>query len=377
MTSQIEIYRDRPTRAIVSLVNLRNNVEIVKSLIRPGVKIMAAVKANAYGHGLFEISQELLSIGIHSIGVAYLEEAVYLRKNGITAPILVLGAINVDQISEFIAHDIEITSSSIDKARAISKIAVEMKKTALVHIKVDTGMERIGVQWYNAPRFADEVYSLPNLSVKGVFSHFAKADTDREFTLEQIKRFETVLEHLSKKNLLPELVHIANSEGVIQFPESHYSMVRPGIVLYGYATKKDFGERRLKPVMTLKTKVSYFKVVPENTGISYNHTYKTKTSTRVVTLPIGYGDGYSRLLSNKGEVIIRGRKYPVAGNVCMDQLMVDIGPDGTAYNGDDVLVFGEEGSESVSLEMLCDRIGTIPYEMLCNVSSRVPRIYVR
>jgi alanine racemase len=237
-------------------------------------------------------------------------------------------------------------------------------------------MERIGVHWYNAPSFVDEVYSLPNVSVKGVFSHFAKADTDREFTIEQIKRFESVTDHLFKKNLLPDLVHIANSEGVIHFPQAHYTMVRPGIMLYGYATKKDFGSRRLKPVMTLKTKVSYFKVVPEDTGISYNHTYRTKSSTRVVTLPIGYGDGYNRLLSNKGEVIIRGKKYPVAGNVCMDQLMVDIGPDGTAFNGDDALIFGEDGNDSVSLEVLCDRIGTIPYEMLCNVSSRVPRIYV-
>lgn len=377
MTPQIEIYRDRPTRAIVSLESLRNNIEIVKSLIRSDVRIMAAVKANAYGHGILEISRELLSIGVHSLGVAYLEEAVYLRRSGITSPILVLGGINVDQIPEFITHDIELASSSIDKARAISKIAVEMNKTAQVHLKVDTGMERIGVHWYNAPHFADEVFALPNLSVKGVFSHFAKADTDRKFTFEQIKRFESVIGYLSKKNLLPELVHIANSEGVIHFPEAHYTMVRPGIMLYGYATKKDFGELRLKPVMTLKTKVSYFKVVPENTGISYNHTYRTAKDTRVVTLPIGYGDGYNRLLSNKGEVIIRGKKYPVAGNVCMDQLMVDIGPDGTAFNGDDVLLFGEDGNDSVSLEVLCDRIGTIPYEMLCNVSSRVPRIYTK
>lgn len=376
MLSQIETYHDRPTRALVSLAHLRTNFGIVKSLVKPDVKIMGVVKANAYGHGILEVSRELLQQGAYCLGVAFLEEAVYLRKNGITAPILVLGAINVSQIADFIENDIEIASSSLDKARAVSDAAKQMNKTATVHLKIDTGMERIGVHWYHAERFIEEVYSLPNIHVKGVFSHFAKADTDREFTFEQIRRFEQVLNILSSRNLLPECVHIANSEGVIQFPEAHYSMVRPGIVLYGYASQKDFGSSRLKPVMTLMTKAAYFKVVPPDTGISYNHTHRTKNETRIVTLPIGYGDGYSRLLSNKGEVIIRKTRYPVVGNVCMDQIMVDIGPTGTAFNGDDVLVFGEHNGDTVELESLCDKIGTITYEVLCNVAQRVPRIYV-
>ena len=377
MSSQIEVYQNRPTRAIISLENLRNNFNIVKSLTRPGAQIMGVVKANAYGHGILEVSRELLSLGASCLGVAVLEEAVYLRRNGITAPILVLGGINVDQIPGFIEHDVELAASSFDKARAVSEAAKAMGRTAAVHLKIDTGMERIGVHSYNAPAFIDRIFDLPNLRVKGVFSHFAKADCDAAFTRTQIGRFEEVLGYLSKKNQLPECIHISNSEGVISFPEAHYTMVRPGIILYGYASRREFGERRLKPVMTLKTRVSYFKVVPADTGVSYNHTYETSRQTRIVTLPVGYGDGYSRHLSNKGEVLIRGRKYPVVGNVCMDQIMADIGPDGEAYNGDDVLLFGEDETGAVDLQELCDRIGTITYEVLCMISMRVPRIYVR
>ncbi|HNX60498.1 MAG TPA: alanine racemase [Spirochaetota bacterium] len=372
----IETYQNRPTRAVISLPALRNNFRIVKESVRPGVKIMAAVKANAYGHGILRISQELLSLGVDALAVAVLEEAVYLRRSGISAPILVLGAINVDQIQGFIEHDVEITCSSVDKARAISDAAKSMHKDAVVHLKIDTGMERIGVQWTNAARFIDEVYSLPNIRVKGIFSHFAKADTDRDFTIEQLRRFDSIVDLLSRKNILPEEVHIANSEGLINFPESHHTMVRPGIILYGYATRKEIGGRRLMPVMSLMTKVSYFKVVPENTGISYNHTFVTPRMTRIVTLPIGYGDGYNRLLSNNGVVMIRGKKYPVVGNVCMDQIMVDIGPDGSAYNGDDVLLFGEDAQGALPLEEMCDKLRTIPYEVLCLVAPRVPRVYI-
>ncbi len=377
MALYTETSTNRPTRAIISMPNLRNNLSIVRSLIKPDVRIMGVVKANAYGHGIVEIATEMLSNGASYLGVAYIEEAVCLRRNGITAPILVLGAVNVDQIEDFIANDIDINSSSIDKSRAISEVAQRMNKKAKVHLKIDTGMERIGVHWYNAAKLIDETFSLKGIEVVGIFSHFAKADTDFDFTRQQIARFEEVLEYMRGKKILPKLIHIANSEGVISFPEAHYTMVRPGIILYGYATKKEINGKILKPVMSLFSKVAYFKVVPENTGISYNHTHTTKKQTRVVTLPIGYGDGYNRLLSNRGEVIIRGKKYPVVGNVCMDQVMVDIGDDGVAYNGDDVLLFGESGADEVSLEILCDRIETITYEMLCMISSRVPRIYVR
>jgi len=377
-----EEYIKRPTRAEISISRLINNFEIVRSLVGKNVKVMATVKANAYGHGIRRVSEELLMAGAHYIGVAYLEEALFLRRNGITAPVLVLGAINSEQIPEFIEHDVEITSSSPDKSRAISDAAVSMGKTAKVHIKIDTGMERIGVHWYHAERFIEETFSLPGITVKGVFSHLAKSESDREFTEIQVSRFDEVVNSLHRKNIEPGLVHMANSAGIINCRQSHYTMVRPGIMLYGYNPNgllpdTEFCGRRLLPAMSFKTKVSYFKVCPAESGISYNHTYVSAGQTRIVTLPVGYGDGYSRLLSNKGEVIIRGKQYPVAGTVCMDQTMVDIGPHGTAYNGDDVLLFGEMDGMTMPLESLCDKIGTITYELLCNISYRVPRIYVQ
>jgi alanine racemase len=375
MTTSIETFRNRPTRAEISLANLANNFAIVRSLLRPEVKIMGVVKANAYGHGILEVGRSLLNYGAHSLGVALLEEALLLRRNGILAPILVLGAINVDQIRDFLVHDVAITSSSLAKSLAISEAAVAMGKTAHVHLKIDTGMERIGVHWYHAHEFIDRTFAMPGIAVEGIFSHLAKADSDPDFTREQISRFRALVNQLEREKRLPPLVHLAHSEGVIHYPESHFNLVRPGIMLYGYASQKDFGEQRLRPVMTLKTKVAYFKVVPADTGISYNHTARTQRQTRVVTLPVGYGDGYNRLLSNRGEVVIRGQRYQVTGNVCMDQVMVDIGPEGTAYNGDDVLLFGESETQSVSLELLCSRIGTIPYEVLCMIADRVPRVY--
>jgi alanine racemase len=380
MITGIETYKNRPTRAEISFENLRNNFSIVKSLINKDVKIMAMVKANAYGHGLYEISSELLKQGVDYLGVAVLEEGVYLRERGITAPILVLGPINADQIAEFVAHDIEITSSSIDKSMSIAAVAKEMRKVASVHLKVDTGMERTGVHWYNAEQFIEKSYELDSIKIKGIFSHLAKAESDADYTTQQLSRFESVLNSMENKKLLPELVHIANSAAIMNYKYSHYSMVRPGIMLYGYNPNgylpdNTFDGKKFKPVMTLKTKVSFFKVVPAHTGISYNHTYMTNDQTRIVTLPVGYGDGYFRLLSNKGEVIIRGKKYPLVGSVCMDQCMVDIGMDGTAYNGDDVLLFGEMDGFTIPLESLCNKIGTITYELLCGISSRVPRIY--
>ena len=367
----IEIYKNRPTRAIVSFKRLRHNLTVVKSFLKPEVKILGTVKANAYGHGILEISKELLENGVNYLGVAYVEEAVYLRKKGITVPILVLGAINDEQIPLFLKHDIEITSSSLDKSKAINEVAKRMNKTARIHLKIDTGMERIGVHWYGAEKFISESQQLDSSIIIGLFSHLARADK-KDFSQKQIQRFDKIVQRLKQENRCPEIVHFLNSSGIINYPEAQYNMVRAGIILYGYTPEV---QEKLKPVMTLKTKVSYFKVVPEKTGIGYNHTYVTKSQTRLATLPIGYGDGYLRTFSNKGEVLIRGEKYPVVGTVCMDQIMIDLGKNGEAYNGDDVLIFGEDLSGKIPLEKLCEDTGTIPYEILCYISSRVPRIY--
>ncbi|MDD4204983.1 MAG: alanine racemase [Candidatus Delongbacteria bacterium] len=377
MNRQIQAYKNRPTRAIINLSNLRNNYEIVKTFTGGDVKVMGIIKANAYGHGMLEVANELIDLGVDYFGVAFLEEGIYLRENGIQTPILVMGGINVEQIPDFIKYNIDITTSSIDKTRAISLTAKELGQNAKVHIKVDTGMERLGVHWYNSEKFIEDTFGSPNIAVEGVFTHFAKSDSDKEFTEIQISRFEEILEMMDKKGLRSKYTHCANSAGIINFKNSHFNMVRPGLMLYGYSDLPEGFKGELMPVMSLLTKVSYFKVIPSGTGVSYNHTYTSARQTRIVTLPVGYGDGYNRLLSNRGEVMIRCRRYPVVGNVCMDQMMVDLGPDGIAFNGDDVLLFGRHDADELRLEELCEKIGTIPYEVLTMISNRVPRVYFR
>lgn len=380
MNKQLQAYRNRPTRAIINLDNLRSNYGVMRSFIDKDVKVMGIIKANAYGHGMLEIANRLISLGVNYFGVAFLEEGIFLREHGIKTPILVMGGINIEQIPDFIKHEIDITTSSLDKTKAICETAGSLRKIAKVHLKIDTGMERLGVHWYNAERFIDETFNAPNIIVEGIFSHFAKSDglkdSDKEFTELQIKRFDMILEFMARKGYDAKYIHCANSAGIINFKNSHFNMVRPGLMLYGYSKLPDGFNGILKPVMTLLTKVSYFKVIPPGTGVSYNHTFVSEKQTRIVTLPVGYGDGYNRLLSNRGEVMIRGKKYHVAGNICMDQMMVNLGHDGEAYNGDDVLLFGNYFDDEISLEELCDKIHTIPYEILTMISSRVPRIYV-
>jgi len=373
MQTILPIDNDRPTRALINLPNLRHNFLVVKKHLKPTTKVMAIVKANAYGHGILRIAQELVSIGTDYLGVAFLEEGVFLRQHGIKAPILVMGAINTNQIAQFINHDLALTTPSVEKAKKISEVAVQMKKRAKIHLKIDTGMERIGVHWYSAEKLFDEVYSLPNIEIEGMFSHFAMSDCDELFTNEQINRFQSTVDLLTKKHPRPKLLHLANSAGLVLSPASHFDLVRPGLMLYGYGPSKF---EPLKPVMSLLSKVAYFKVVRKGDKVSYNHTFEFKEDSRVVTIPVGYGDGFNRLLSNRGEVIIRNKKYPIVGNICMDQLLVNLGPTGEGYNGDDVLLFGEHNGNSIPIESLCEKLSTIPYEVTCAINTRVPRIYL-
>ncbi|PID26373.1 MAG: alanine racemase [Candidatus Cloacimonadota bacterium] len=365
---RIESKIDRATKAIINLSHLEHNYNLVKNG-SDNRSIMGIVKANGYGHGIEKISKTIIDLGIKYLGVAYLEEALFLRNIGITTPILVLGAINSKQIRDYIENDIDLTASSIDKALAIDSMAKICGKKAKVHIKIDTGMERIGVHWYNSEKFFKILSTLRNIEFKGLFSHLSSSDTDVKFTLDQISRFDESVKALNNLSIFPKYYHISNSYGLnYSFPQ-YINMVRPGINLYGYGTTG------LKPVMNLETEISYFKVVEKGSSISYNQTYKTKERTRVVTLPIGYGDGYLRSLSNKAYVYIRGNKYPQVGNICMDQMMVDIGFNGTAYNGDKVLLMGSDGKNYIGADSLAELAGTISYEILCSLNNRVPRVY--
>lgn len=365
----------RPTTAYIDLGALRANVEAVQRRVAPA-KIMGIVKANAYGHGLIRIAKELVGFGVDALGVAFLEEGVRLRRAGVKAPILVLGGIIGNQIRYFIEHDLEITASSPYKLGQIEEVASAMKKRAKVHLKIDTGMERIGIHWDNADKLFEAAINAKSCDIVGVFSHLARSESkDKSYTKLQLERFLEATDFFRKRALPMPPRHIANSGAILQCPEAFFEIVRPGLMLYGlYPSPEVERSVRLQPVLSLKTRVVYFKVVKKGSPVSYNGRWIAPEDTRVVTLPVGYGDGYSRGLSNKASVLIHGKRYPIVGAVTMDALMVDIGQD-SAFNGDEVVLIGAQGDMSIRCEELAEILGTIPYEILTSINTRVPRRY--
>lgn len=372
---EIEEYKYRLSYIDVNLKNIANNYLYIKEKVN-GKKVMAIVKANAYGHGLLYTSLFLQAIGADFFGTAFLEEAIALRNNGIIKPILMLGGFSRQQISKFIEHEIDITASSVDKLEKINEVAASMHKIARVHLKIDTGMERIGPHYYSAEKLLTKSLEMKNCEVVGIFSHFAKSENDIEFTKLQLERFLEVLSFYDKHSLKYPIRHIANSGAILTFEDSYLDMVRPGAILYGINPDESvFKNLNVKSALSLKSEVVYFKVVKENTGISYGHTYVTKEQTRVVTIPIGYGDGFSRLLSNKASALIRGHKYPIVGNICMDQCMVNIGKDGESFNGDEVVLIGTQGDSKITVNEVASLLGTDPRDVLVSLNSRIPRRY--
>jgi alanine racemase len=366
----------RPTVVEISLARLADNLRAIEAAVRPAA-VMPIVKANAYGHGLVPVARHLVSLGVRSLGVAFLEEAVALREAGITLPILVMGGIFGDQIPVFLRHGLTMTASSIDKLTQIDQAAGEMGVTATVHLKIDTGMERIGVHYYSARGLLERASECRRTVVEGIYSHFANADAaDLTSARLQLARFLEVLEWYDKQGVKPPVRHMANSGAVLQLPESHLDLVRPGILLYGvYPSAEVRKTITVRPALSLRSRVVYFKVVTPGHPVSYGSTWQSDHPVRVVTVPVGYGDGYFRALSNVAHVLIRGKRYPVVGRVCMDQIMVNLEWE-TAYNGDVVTLLGADGGELITCEDLAEWAGTIPYEVLTNLNTRIPRVYV-
>jgi alanine racemase len=365
----------RPTRAEIRLGALGRNIERARKLAGPGVKVMGVVKANAYGHGSPRMAIEMLDRGVDYLGVAIAEEALALREAGLAAPILVLGSPPDSIMPALVDAGVEFTVPSAEKARAAEAAAAGGRCRARVHLKIDTGMERLGEHWYSAERFLDTVFSLSHLEVVGVYSHFATSDCDIDFARVQLARFLEVLGLLESRGRRPPLAHIANSAALAAIPESRLDMVRPGIFLYGYENSPD-SHVGLEPVMRLISQIAFVKTVRAGARVSYGGIWTAERDTRIATIPVGYGDGYSRSLSNRAEVLVSGRRVPVVGRICMDQLMVDLGPEGREDVGEEVLLFGVRGNAALPGEELCRLMGTIPYELTCMVSERVPRIYV-
>jgi alanine racemase len=372
---------ERPTRAEIRLGALRRNFARARELAGPGVKVMAVVKAEAYGHGMLRVARELLAEGAEYLGVAIVEEAVALRDAGIEAPILVLGSPPDGALPLFAARGIDLAVASAAKARAARAAALASGVSIRVHVKVDTGMGRIGVDWREIPAFAEELSGLlpnggqPGLELVGAFSHLATADCDLDFAREQEARFRAALAALGKRGLEPPIAHLSNSAALVAMPEARFGMVRPGIFVYGYEPSP-WRSAGLEPVMRLVSRLSFVKRLRAGEPVSYGSTWKPGEDTAIGTVPLGYGDGYARALSSRASMWVVGSARPIAGRVCMDQTMLDLGPRSPAREGDEVIVFGRRGSEGIPGEGLCELLGTIPYELTCMVGARVPRVYV-
>lgn len=372
----------RPTHVEVNLTRLTENYRAIKRAVSPAA-VMPILKANAYGHGLVEVARHFASLGVPYLGVAFLEEGILLREYGVTTPILVLGGILGNQVPLFLEYDLTLTASSVEKLTQTNDAARAMGKTAKVHLKIDTGMERIGVHYYSAAELLETALICEYCQVEGIFSHFANSDAaDLASARLQLERFCEVLGFYEERDLPFPIRHIANSGGILQLRDSHFDMVRAGILLYGvYPTAEVKRTIPVRPALSWKSQVVYFKVVQPGHPVSYGSTWQSDHMVRVVTIPVGYGDGYFRSLSNRSEVIIRGKKYPVIGQVCMDQMMVNIEWE-SAYNGDEVLLIGEAGDASgevvsITCGDLAQWAGTIPYEILTNINTRVPRLYLK
>jgi alanine racemase len=374
--SMLSAEETRPTRVEIDLTALSENLAAIRKKVSPA-KVMIIVKANAYGHGMVRVARHLAPKADY-LGVAVLEEGLLLRAAGIRKPILVLGGILEAQISEFIRNDLTITASSVENLQQIERTAARLKRKATVHLKIDTGMERIGVHYYDAQLLQKTALQCKHVNVEGIYSHFANADArDLQHARLQLARFNDVLKFYEKHALpMPRFRHIANSGAILQLPEATFNMVRPGIMLYGvYPSAAAKRTVKIKPALSWYSKVVYFKEIRPAHPVSYGSTWQSSVPTRVATLPVGYGDGYFRAMSNKAEVILRGVRVPQVGRICMDQTIVNLGAEGVAALGDDVVLLGEQGGRRVTAEELAHWAGTIPYEVLTNINARVPRIY--
>lgn len=368
-------------RAEVSLDAVAHNFAEMRKRLAKGTQMVAVVKADAYGHGAAEIAGLIQDYSyIWGFAVATAEEALSLKASGVTKPILILGLVFPEEYEHLIRENIRLAVCDLATARGLNEEALRQKKQAYVHLAVDTGMNRIG---YRADRESvPEVKllaSLPGICLEGVFTHFARADeTDKSPAYVQLDRYLQYIRLLEQEGIHIPLHHCSNSAGILRLPEAHLHMVRAGITIYGIypSMEVEREEVKLLPVMELKSCVSYVKTVGPGEAISYGGTFVTERETKVATIPVGYADGYPRVLSNKGYVLIHGRKARILGRICMDQFMVDVTEIPQVHPGDEVTLIGKDGEEEISVEELGELCGRFSYEFICGISKRVPRVYL-
>jgi alanine racemase len=368
----------RPTWVELSLDALHHNIEQFRRTLPSSMRIMAVVKANAYGHGAIGIATSAMQAGADYLAVAFLDEAIQLRHAGITAPILILGYTSPEEIELAAELDVTITAYSEEVLDAIKDRSDG--PPLKIHIKLDTGMGRIGIVGEEAAvAFIDRALAIRGLSVEGLFTHYACADeTDKTYTYEQHKRFDRIVHHYRDRGIEFPYLHAGNSATGIDTPELSYNMLRLGISMYGMypSGEVDRSKIALRPVMAYKTKVIQVKTLPKDSAISYGATYHTSGEERIATIPVGYADGFSRMMSGKAEVLVRGVKVPVVGRICMDQCMINVTGVPDICVGDEVVLFGEQAGSRISAEDVASNLGTINYEITCMVNYRVPRVFV-
>ncbi len=368
----------RPVWTEIDLKAISYNVRAIKNLIKPGTLLMAVVKANAYNHGAVRVAETALKSGAERLGVALVEEGLELRGAGIAAPIHILSEVPADAADNVVKADLIPTVCSRSAIESLSKATQKERKTAKIHLKVNTGMSRLGIAPEEVSGFIDFILDKKSLELEGIFTHLAVADQPRNpFTNRQLESFNSVVGALNRKGIEIPIKHVANSAATILFPSSHMDMVRIGITMYGLHPGDATREKiRLKPALSLKARVAFIRKISANTGISYGLTYKPAHGTTIAVLPLGYADGYPRSLSNKSQVLIGGRRAGVVGTICMDQLMVDVGRAASVEVGSESVLIGHQDEEEISADELASILGTINYEIVCMISSRVPRIYL-
>lgn len=371
--------------AEINLDNIAHNISNIRSKLKANTRLLAVIKADGYGHGYKEVAKVAVENGADFFGVASADEAMQLRRSGFNTPILILGPVDDDEFVYVVDKNVAMTVFDINIAKRISTVAVALGKEAKVHIKVDTGMSRIGYMAVSDDResILDEIVeinNLPNLTIEGIFTHFAKADMpESDFTKIQFERFMDLCEELKSRGVDIPIRHCCNSGGIVNFPEYHLDMVRSGIISYGYyPSEESFSEDLdLRPAMQLKSKITDVKRVGKGIGVSYGGTYETEDDVDIATFGIGYADGYFRSLSNNAQVIVGGEIANVIGRVCMDQTMADVTHIKNIKIGDEVILFGTDGNNTITVDSVAAKAGTINYEVLSVVGKRVPRVYIK
>ena len=377
----------RATRAEINLKAFKHNIDNLKIILGSNIGIMSVIKADAYGHGAIPCSKAAIECGVSYLGAGVIEEGIELRKNGITEPILILGGIFLNEAADLVHYDLTTILSTPTLADELSNQGKKQGKIVKVHIKVDTGMNRLGVRPEDLLNLIEKIKTLPNLNLEGLTTHFSSADDeDSSITKNQIELFQKALLELKKSGIHPPITHLANSSALFRFPDSRGKIVRPGLIQYGALPspilnpivkklcKKDNLDD-FQPVMQWKSKIIQLKLTPKGEALSYSRKFFTQKESLIATLPIGYADGLNRNLSNNMQVLIKGKFAPQVGNICMDMILIDVSKIPDVNLGEEVVIFGRQGNKQISVEELADKSGTIPYELFCNISKRVPRIY--